>query len=75
MRVRDRGPAASSEQHGIIEWRSRQLMQSGFERELAASVAADFRFDLHALIELVERGCAPELAVRILAPLSDPVLA
>ena len=26
---------------------------------------------LHALIELVERGCLPELAVRILAPLEE----
>jgi hypothetical protein len=27
------------------------------------------RYDLHQLIELVEQGCPPELAVRILAPL------
>jgi hypothetical protein len=27
--------------------------------------------DLHALIELVERGCPPELAARILAPLDE----
>ena len=26
-------------------------------------------YDLHALIELVERGCPPALAIRILAPL------
>ena len=32
-------------------------------------LARDPRYDLHALIELVERGCPPELAVRILAPL------
>jgi hypothetical protein len=25
--------------------------------------------DLHALIELVERGCTPELAARIMAPI------
>ena len=29
----------------------------------------DQRYDLHALIELVEHGCPPLLAVRILAPL------
>jgi hypothetical protein len=28
-------------------------------------------YDLHALIELVERGCPPALAVRILGPLDD----
>jgi hypothetical protein len=27
---------------------------------------------LHALIELVERGCPPQLAVRILAPIGEP---
>jgi hypothetical protein len=46
-----------------------QLVESGFPGALAARVAADRHYDLHALIELVERGCAPHLAVRILAPL------
>jgi hypothetical protein len=27
--------------------------------------------DLHAMIELVERGCPPELAARIVAPFDD----
>jgi hypothetical protein len=36
---------------------------------VVSSVASDGRYDLHRLIELVERGCQPELAVRILAPL------
>jgi len=35
---------------------------------LAQWVAADPGFDLHALLELVDRGCPPALAVRILAP-------
>ncbi|MGH2966804.1 MAG: hypothetical protein ACRDMH_15675 [Solirubrobacterales bacterium] len=46
-----------------------QLERAGFEAELAAAVAADRAMDLHALIELVERGCPPRLAARILAPL------
>jgi hypothetical protein len=46
-----------------------QLVRAGFEAELAASVAVDRAMDLHALIELVERGCPPKLAARILAPL------
>ena len=36
---------------------------------LAAGLAADRRYDVHALIELVELGCPPDLAARILAPL------
>ena len=38
---------------------------------MAVWLASDHRYDLHALIELVERGCPPELAVRILAPLEE----
>jgi len=56
---------------GITGWRRRQLLDSGFPRALAARVAADARYDLHALIQLVERGCPPDLAVRILAPLDE----
>ena len=52
----------------LFRWRRDQLVAAGFRLSLAASVAADGRFDLHALIELVERGCPPPLAVRILAP-------
>ncbi|HET7760631.1 MAG TPA: hypothetical protein VFK62_11955 [Gaiellaceae bacterium] len=52
----------------VFRWRRDQLLSAGFGRPLAASVAADGRYDLHALIELVERGCPPRLAVRILAP-------
>jgi hypothetical protein len=51
-------------------WRREQLCASGFAPELAAEIAADARYDLHALIQLVERGCPAHLAVRILAPLT-----
>jgi hypothetical protein len=53
----------------IVGWRRSQLTGAGFSLPLAARIAGDPRFDLHALIELTERGCAPELAIRILAPL------
>jgi hypothetical protein len=46
-------------------------MRSGFSSGLAAEIADDPRFDLHALIELVERGCRPDLAVRILEPINE----
>jgi hypothetical protein len=52
----------------IVSWRRDQLTGAGFSLPLAARIAGDGRFDLHALIELTERGCSPELAVRILAP-------
>jgi hypothetical protein len=56
------------DRRSVVVWRREQLVQSGFPQPLAARLAADSAFDLHALIELAERGCPPELAVRILAP-------
>jgi len=53
----------------IVGWRRSQLADAGFSLPLAARIAGDAGYDLHALIELTERGCAPELAARILAPL------
>ena len=58
----------------IERWRRERLARSGFSRELATCVAADARYDLHALIGLVERGCAPELAVQILAPADEAAI-
>jgi hypothetical protein len=57
----------------FVAWRRAQLVATGFSSSLAVRVARDHRYDLHALIELAEAGCSPELAVRILAPLEgDP---
>jgi hypothetical protein len=56
----------------VLRWRRDQLVAAGFEPPLALALAQDRRYDLHAVIELVERGCAPRLAVRILAPLEEP---
>jgi hypothetical protein len=55
----------------VVVWRREQLVQSGLALPLAAWLAKDTRYDLHALIGLVERGCPPQLAVRILAPLES----
>jgi hypothetical protein len=55
----------------LASWRKHQLLRAGFDAELAASIVADCAIDLHALIELVDRGCPPPLAARILAPLDQ----
>jgi len=65
VRLETDGRAATDD---VVGWRREQLLQSGFPPPLAARAAADPRYDLHRLIELVERGCPPDLAVRILAP-------
>lgn len=70
---RHRSPAAAGLSGGppvdVREWRRSRLVEAGFPQAEAARVAADPRFDLHALLQLVDRGCPPHLAVRILAPL------
>jgi hypothetical protein len=53
----------------IVAWRSARLRHAGFDDELAHELARQCAVDLHALIELVDRGCPPPLAARILAPL------
>ena len=55
----------------VVRWRRAQLAQAGFSAPLAVETASDPSYDLHALIGLVERGCPPGLAVRILAPLEE----
>jgi hypothetical protein len=60
--------ATERELAGVTSWRRRQLAEVGFSVALASRVATDARYDLHALIELVERGCDTQLAVRILTP-------
>jgi hypothetical protein len=53
----------------VNAWRREQLAANGFPLPLAAAIASDPEYDIHALIELAERGCPPDLAARILAPL------
>jgi hypothetical protein len=59
------GPAATE----IVAWRRIRLRRAGFDNRLAEQLSRERAVDLHALIELVERGCPPPLAARILAPL------
>jgi hypothetical protein len=55
----------------LVGWRRRRLYRAGFEPALADLVARECRMDLHALLELVDRGCPPAVAARILAPLDE----
>jgi hypothetical protein len=55
----------------LEDWRRRRLLQVGVPPGLARVVSGDPRYDLHALLVLTDRGCDPEVAVRILAPLDD----
>jgi hypothetical protein len=53
----------------VADWRERCLEAAGFDEATAVLVAGDCAYDVHGLITLVEAGCPPHLALRILAPL------
>ena len=53
----------------VEAWRLRRLIDAGFPLPLALELAATPGVDLHALLALLDRGCPPELAARILAPI------
>lgn len=63
----DRQPARPD----VVAWRVERLRDAGFGRAAAEQLARDRHYDLHALLELIDRGCRPELAARIVAPLDD----
>jgi hypothetical protein len=52
-----------------VSWRTRRLLAAGFTHADAIKLARDREIDLHALLDLIDRGCPPELAARIVAPL------
>jgi hypothetical protein len=51
----------------VVAWRACRLREAGFAPALADNLATQ-RVDLHALLQLVDAGCPPELAARILSP-------
>lgn len=72
MRHRSTTGSRPSPADAIEQWRREQLLAAGFEDALATRLAGDRRWDLHRLLELVDRGCPPALAARIVAPLELP---
>ena len=65
----------NQEGHDVVAWRRDRLVDAGFSPLLAVRLARDSGYDLHGVVELVERGCLPDLAVRILAPLEEGIAA
>jgi hypothetical protein len=58
-----------TESESVIEWRTERLVEAGLPMRLARKVAAYCAYNLRSVLDLVDRGCPAELAVRILAPL------
>ena len=62
---------SSAKPDRVVAWRIDRLREGGFPPRVAETLARDTRYDLHGLLELTDRGCAAELAARILAPIED----
>lgn len=50
----------------VLEWRIETLRRAGFDAESSFDLAFNTDVDLHSAVGLIERGCPPATAVRIL---------
>ena len=50
----------------VQRWRAKELERAGYDRRQAGELAARHDVDLHFAVELLKRGCSPELALQIL---------
>lgn len=55
-----------SELERVTSWRAERLERAGYDRDVAHELAERADVDLHRAIELLERGCDPAMAARIL---------
>lgn len=58
--------ARSTEQELVEQWRAEELERAGYSAQAAAELAGRADVDLHDAIELLQKGCTPELALQIL---------
>ena len=50
----------------VFGWRLEQLLQAGYDRRDAGQLARRTDVDLHEAVDLLGKGCPPELAAAIL---------
>jgi hypothetical protein len=55
-----------TERDRIEHWRTEELERAGYSHRAAGRLAARHDIDLHRAVSLLKRGCAPELALKIL---------
>jgi hypothetical protein len=55
-----------TERERIERWRAAELERAGFEPAAASLLACRADVDLHHAIDLLRRGCPPQLALDIL---------
>lgn len=50
----------------VLRWRFEVLVRGGYDMEQSAVLAAHVEIDLHDAVQLLDRGCDGETALRIL---------
>ncbi len=50
----------------VLRWRFEVLVRAGYDMEQSAVLAAHVEIDLHDAVQLIDRGCDGETAIRIL---------
>ena len=55
-----------TEAERIERWRSDELERAGYDPRAAARLAARLDIDLHLATSLLQQGCPPDVALRIL---------
>ena len=55
-----------TEAERIERWRAEELERAGYEPRSAAKIAVRADIDLHRAVDLLGRGCPPDLALKIL---------
>ena len=58
--------ADPTEMERIERWRAEELERAGYEPRAAGRLAVRHDVDLHVAVDLLERGCPADLALRIL---------
>jgi hypothetical protein len=66
MGVAQQRVEGQAELERVIHWRFERLCVAGYCAYDALKLAGAFEVDLHRAIEIVERGCPSDIAVRIL---------
>jgi len=55
-----------TEMDRIERWRAEELERAGYEPRAAGRLAVRHDVDLHTAVDLLQRGCPPQLALQIL---------
>jgi hypothetical protein len=55
-----------TEQELVESWRATELERAGYPPAVAAELASRTDVDLHLAVEMLTKGCSPELALNIL---------